>query len=174
MSGKKVNSPRLSFVAQKRTKIADDDAASMKHACEAATHQVGLQIQNLLFPTPIQGSFIIEDLLTTQLRSLRDAPPQCVDAGENIGLEEPELYRFDISMEGKPVFMDLPCEPGVFYARSGYLELYNHIASQWNSKRFRVILQGNAGTGKSWFQMYALKRLLEDKGRKFEIVIRQV
>ena len=33
---------------------------------------------------------------------------------------------------------------------------------------------GNAGTGKSWFQVYALKQLLDDVERKFDIVIRQV
>lgn len=77
------------------------------------------------------------------------------------------------------LFLDLGCQPQIFYARAGYQELYDCVASRWDehaTKRlFRVILQGNAGTGKSWFQVYALKKLLSEGGqRKFDIVICQV
>jgi hypothetical protein len=96
--------------------------------------------------------------------------------GENIGSEKPpELYRYNVDMQGSPDFMNLACEPEVFYERSGYRELYDHLASQWSiKKKFRVILQGkNAGTGKSWFQVYASKRLLDDdEERKFDNYLR--
>ena len=42
------------------------------------------------------------------------------------------------------------------------------------SEEYRVVLLGNAGTGKSWFQLYALKQLLSCDQRDYDIVIRQV
>ena len=154
--------------------MTDDDDHSMKDAHEAATDSIRQKIKNLTGRAIIRGSFELLDLQTEQLQSLRDAQPQRVHAGENVGWAESELYRYNISMAGSPIFLDLACEPEVFYARSGYPELFQHVARKWSEKKFRVILQGNAGTGKSWFQVYALKQLLDDQERKFDVIIRQV
>ena len=161
-----------------KTAMADnnsDDDASMTAAHEETADVIRRKISNLAANETIHGTFERKTLQTEQLKSLRDAQPQSVVADENIGSEAPELHRYNISMEASPVFLGLACEPEVFYARRGYRELHDYVAGQWDDrKKFRVILLGNAGTGKSWFQVYALKRLLDDPERKFDIVIRQV
>jgi hypothetical protein len=163
-TNKKVNTHN----ENKDTKMSDADE-SMRDAPEV----IRLKIQNLANSQSIQGSFEVVNLFTKQLRSLRDVCGKLVEAGDDIGSEK--LSYYDVDMGGSKVFMNLACKPAGFYERSGYRELYDYIAAKWNSKdEFRVILLGNAGTGKSWFQVYALKRLLDDTGREFDIIIRQV
>lgn len=155
--------------------MTDDDDHFMEDTHEVSTDSIGQKIQKLSGRATIHGSFELLEIDTEQFRSLRDAKPYRVYGSENVGWADSDIYRYDISMESSPLFLDLPCEPDVFYARSGYRELYEHIACKWSEKKkFRVILHGNAGTGKSWFQIYALKQLLDDEERKFDIVIRQV
>ena len=154
--------------------MTDDDDHFMEDAHEASTDSIRQKIQNLAGRARIRGSFELLEVHTEQLRSLRNAQPYRVGASENVGTAESQVYRYDVSMTDSPFFLDLACESEVFFARSGYRELYKHVACKWREKKFRVILLGNAGTGKSWFQVYALKQLLDDVERKYDIVIRQV
>ena len=46
--------------------------------------------------------------------------------------------------------------------REGYDELYEDIQALWKTDGAnKVVLVGNAGTGKSWYQLYILRRLLK-------------
>ena len=123
----------------------------------------------------VKGSFKVSLVSTKQLKALRDAQPEKVTMEQNVGSDLPELFRYHITTESS-LFLDLPCKPGRFYVRSGYKELFDHVCEEWKGKFFRVCLLGNAGTGKSWFQIYALKQLLDtqEQEREYDIVIRQV
>ena len=123
----------------------------------------------------VKGSFEVNLVSTKQLKALRDAQPEKVTMQQNVGSDLPELFRYHITTQNW-LFLDLTCEPGRFYVRSGYKELFDHVCEEWKGKFFRVCLLGNAGTGKSWFQIYALKQLLDtqEQEREYDIVIRQV
>ena len=108
----------------------------------------------------VKGSFEVNLVSTKQLKALRDAQPEKVTMQQNVGSDLPELFRYHITTENW-LFLDLTCEPGRFYVRSGYKELFDHVCEEWKGKFFRVCLRGNAGTGKSWFQIYALNQLLD-------------
>jgi hypothetical protein len=50
-------------------------------------------------------------------------------------------------------------ESNIIYVRHFYEALYQVLLkNHWSSKTYRVVLTGNAGTGKSWFQAYALRK----------------
>ncbi len=126
-------------------------------------------------------SFTLDEFGTAQLRSLHTAQPHTIEVNDanDIESEANILTRYDIEVDlgSRGAFLDLVCGPKRFYVRQGYDELYEYVAEYWQSQdQYRVVLLGNAGTGKSWFQVYALKQLLncdKDK-REFDIVIRQV
>ena len=128
------------------------------------------------------SSFYFQDIDTTQLQSLRTAQPHTIeiraDDSDNLGGETNKiLERYDITFDHNvKFFLDLACKPKKFYVREGYKELYEYICELWGSENEHVVLLGNAGTGKSWFQVYALKQLLtcDQEKREYDIVIRQV
>jgi hypothetical protein len=60
----------------------------------------------------------------------------------------------------------------VIYFRHFYEKLYQVLLKHWSSPECALLLIGNAGTGKSWFQAYALRQLVQDSTYKF--VVRQV
>lgn len=137
----------------------------------------------------IGGTFEENPQEKKQLQSLRDSVPTLVETPQqsNVGADLPKLLRHDIAMDAPfSNFLGLMCEPPCFYERSGYAELYQHVAQKWEGKRPRVVLLGNAGTGKSWFQIYALKKLLDSHKCKsstatgaaakpdYDLVVRQV
>ena len=71
--------------------------------------------------------------------------------------------------------MQLALASSNLYIRSGYLALYEAICQAWLGDNYRVSLIGNAGTGKSLFQLYALRQLLVNReGCDYDFVIRQV
>ena len=122
----------------------------------------------------VRGAFEYMPYDTDQLRALRDAQGRNVTLDESVGSDISNLIRYDILATSSEPFLFLPCKPGHFYVRNKYKELYQSISDKWTSEFFRVVLLGNAGTGKSWFQVYALKCLLDCKERAYDIVIRQV
>lgn len=130
-----------------------------------------------LLEDEVEGTFKLNKKQTHQLRKLQEAQPSNVDPGQNLGSKQAEVCRYDLCLTDSQYFLKLFCESRAFYTRSGYEELYKQIAMQWENKtKHRVILLGNAGTGKSWFQVYALKRLLDqtNQERKYDIIIRHV
>eukprot|EP00978_Attheya_sp_CCMP212_P049456 scaffold666458_cov67-Attheya_sp.AAC.1 len=75
------------------------------------------------------------------------------------------------------VFLGLQKRGEYMLIRPFYELLYQQVAEMWLlDGENRVLVQGNAGTGKSWFQLYALRRLLQGYGDAHEylFVIRQV
>ena len=71
------------------------------------------------------------------------------------------------------------------YIRNGYGALYEDIQSLWKTPTAKaVVLLGNAGTGKSWYQLYILRRLLRktlhdtreysDDADDYDFIFRQV
>mmetsp|Transcript_722 Transcript_722/g.1430 ORF Transcript_722/g.1430 Transcript_722/m.1430 type:complete len:573 (-) Transcript_722:187-1905(-) len=73
-------------------------------------------------------------------------------------------------------FMGLEKQIDFLIIRPFYDSLYQKIADKWDSKSNRVLLSGNAGTGKSWFQVFALLQLLKgfQVDHNYLFVIRQV
>jgi hypothetical protein len=71
------------------------------------------------------------------------------------------------------LYLDKPGE--IMFTRSFYDALYEQLLVCWTTDNFRVLVKGNAGTGKSWFQLFALRRLMIDYGtaHTFLYVIRQ-
>ncbi|KAL3904351.1 MAG: hypothetical protein SGILL_010103, partial [Bacillariaceae sp.] len=149
--------------------------AEMSDATRSPGDKILTKIKSLLVVDyEIDGSFHILPLETGELQSLRDAQAQAVIVPHSVGSDVPTMSRYDIKLGKEGAFLDLSCEPSLFYARSGYQELYHCISAAWKSKKYRAALIGNAGTGKSWFQIYALKQLMDDNERKYDVVIRQV
>jgi hypothetical protein len=147
----------------------------MPDAARAPGDKISKKIKSLLnVDYEIDGSFQILPVETGELQSLRDAQAQSVIVPHSVGSAVPTVSRYNVKLGKKGAFLDLSCEPSLFYARSGYQELYHCISQAWKSNKYRAALIGNAGTGKSWFQIYALKQLMDDNERKYDVVIRQV
>lgn len=79
------------------------------------------------------------------------------------------------------VFLDVYGMFNFLYIRKGYDELFEDIRTLWKTKGVtKVLLVGNAGTGKSWYQLYILRRLLkrstdfQDDADEYDFVFRQV
>ena len=71
------------------------------------------------------------------------------------------------------LYLEKPGE--IMFTRSFYDALYQQLLACWTTHNRRVLVKGNAGTGKSWFQLFALRRLMIDygTGHDFLYVIRQ-
>ena len=60
------------------------------------------------------------------------------------------------------VFLNVYGRLKFLYICKGYDELYKDIQALWKTDGAnKVVLVGNAGTGKSWYQLYILRRLLK-------------
>ena len=137
---------------------------------------IGNKVKDNLL-TPAYGEwidttgFIYDFLSSTQLKALRNA--QVVPIGfDGIVGEGSQLYGCDV---GKlDFFLRLSSVVDQFYIRDGYDALFAKIKSCWQVKgRKRVTLIGNAGTGKSWFQVYVLQELLRDPSG-YNFIVRHV
>lgn len=64
----------------------------------------------------------------------------------------------------------------LFIERDCFAPLYKRLVDIWTEdKRKKIILSGNAGIGKSWFQIYFLHRLLTERQNSlFRFAVRQV
>jgi hypothetical protein len=71
---------------------------------------------------------------------------------------------------------ELEKESDFMFGHECYPLLYEELKQQWNKTKDRVVLLENSGTGKSWFQMYALCRLMLDfnANAEYSFVVRQV
>lgn len=123
-------------------------------------------LSKLIFDTT--NLFYSSDL-SAQVVTLKNAIPEKTTV-------DPRLFGCDLQLGGES-FLGLTTELEKFYIREGYGDLYELLKKTLSTKKpRRVCLIGNAGTGKSWYQVYVLRRLLleEDTNREFELVVRQV
>lgn len=88
--------------------------------------------------------------LTAELRKLKEAQLKQV--------EDSTLSYLDVDV-GLGMF-GLTTDIKKLYIRQGFQSLYDLLGRIWRSEEpHRVGLIGNAGTGKSWYQVYVLRRL---------------
>jgi hypothetical protein len=173
------------YLALQNEQLSNNMAdVSMGDAHVAATGESGVdKIKNkikalLTYDFGVEGTFKLDPIATTQLQSLHGAKLTKVILENNFGFDATGLDVYDVHVTKGSQFLQLACIPSKFYVRQGYDDLFQHVSRMWDGKEFhRVCLIGNAGTGKSWFQIYALKRLLmaaQNKEPKYDLVIRQV
>jgi hypothetical protein len=98
-----------------------DRDAEMPDAARAPGDKISKKIKSLLnVDYEIEGSFQILPVGTGELQSLRDAQAQAVIVPHSVGSAVPAMSRYNIKLGNKGAFLDLSCEPSLFYARSGY------------------------------------------------------
>jgi hypothetical protein len=61
----------------------------------------------------------------------------------------------------------------LYFERNFYNELYRNIFKIWETHK-HIGLDGKAGVGKSWFQIYMLRRLLHENDDRYHFVVHQV
>jgi hypothetical protein len=69
--------------------------------------------------------------------------------------------------------LEFPKGSKVVYFRDFYEKLYQVMLKHWSSYQRALVLTGTSGTGKSWFQAYALRRLAQEDST-YKFVVRQV
>ena len=84
-----------------------------------------------------------------------------------------EIKFLDLGHSEK--FLGLEKQGRYFFVRPCYESLYQQVAAWSVRGADRVLVYGKAGTGKSWFQFYALRRLLQGYGQEHQylFVLRQ-
>ena len=124
----------------------------------------------------IQGSLKLNRPSTKQLRALKKSQLEVILPAEKVGSTYRKLHCYSLPQPEKGGFLQLHFKPWKFYVRDGYKELYDAVCKKWEGDHFRVCLIGNAGTGKSMFQLFVLKQLLQqpEHERKYDLVVRQV
>ena len=140
----------------------------------AQRHPMAEKLESLMeFPRTVKGTFELDHRLTFQLQALQSSERQ------DVHVDDLEDYCQPMSCYNVPTskkhFMRLALKSSNLYVRSGYRRLYDEICKQWLKDEYHVCLIGNAGTGKSLFQLYVLKQLLSEReDSKYDFVIRQV
>ena len=105
--------------------------------------------------------------MTRQCGSLRSLAPT--------EFSDPEGMSF-LDVGPNTEFLSLQKRGRYLLIRPCYDALYEAVVKAWSSWSDRILVKGNAGTGKSWFQLYVLRKLLLGYGTEHEylFVIRQV
>jgi hypothetical protein len=101
-----------------------------------------------------------EPSISASLASLKNAPkvkivPEQVEAGD-CEFGRTHIIAHDITGAHFP---ELNVNGGKFYSRECYPGLYAAVGRVWKAGFNRVAVIGNAGTVKSWFQIYCLLQL---------------
>ena len=116
---------------------------------------------------------------TWNLEALQNSTPMPVVA--TMGGEGTPLIACHIGHFEGGKFLDIFGRLEFLYIREGYDELYEDIQALWKTDGVnKVVLVGNAGTGKSWYQLYILRRLLkrstdyQNDADDYDFVFRQV
>ena len=110
----------------------------------------------------VDSKFSLEhdDASTWNLEALKNSTPMPVVA--TMGGEGTPLIACHIGHFEGGVFLNVFGRLTFLYIRKGYDELYEDIQALWKTNGAnKVVLVGNAGTGKSWYQLYILRRLLK-------------
>lgn len=110
----------------------------------------------------IDNGFAFEKNLpaTEELRRLAESVAEPLPSAQRGG-EGTSLSACNIQHKKGKLFLGVYGAFECLYIREGYDALYDALRVQWRTETaYSVILLGNAGTGKSWYQMYALRRLL--------------
>jgi hypothetical protein len=120
--------------------------------------------------------FVLKADKSVAAKAIRDAAEEKlpVDAKFDSDRENVMVYCLakDFDVGG-----DLEKESDFMFGREFYPLLFEELKKQWTTDHRRVGLIGNSGTGKSWFQMYALRRLMldfDDAQGGYSFVVRQV
>lgn len=106
-------------------------------------------------------SFNYNFALTKDLRALKQSTavqiPQAAFGGEGASLWACQLNGVSKTKR----CLNLQGEVDTLYIRDAYDALYDDIQRLWKTDTmYGVVLLGNAGSGKSWYQLYVLRRLL--------------
>ena len=132
----------------------------------------------------VDSKFSLEhhDEGTWDLGALRNSTPMPVVT--TMGGEGTPLITCRIGHFEGGDFLDVYGRLKFLYIRKGYDELYEDIQALWKTdganRANKVVLVGNAGTGKSWYQLYILMRLLkhstdyQNDADDYDFVFRQV
>ena len=119
-----------------------------------------LKDQRLKAEVDSQFSLEHDDASTWNLEALKNSTPMPVVA--TMGGEGTPLIACHIGHFEGGEFLDVYGRLKFLYIRKGYDELYEDIQVLWKTDGAnKVVLVGNAGTGKSWYQLYILRRLLK-------------
>ena len=119
-----------------------------------------LKDQRLKAKVDTKFSLEHHDEHTWDLGALRNSTPMPVVA--TMGGEGTPLIACHIGHFEGGKFLDVYGRLEFLYIREGYDELYEDIQALWKTDGAdKVVLVGNAGTGKSWYQLYILRRLLK-------------
>jgi hypothetical protein len=97
-------------------------------------------------------------------------------SAELTDFSDPEGMSF-LDVGSNPLFLSLEKRGKYLLIRPFYESLYQQVVEKWSSDgEDRVLVLGNAGSGKSWFQPYALRKLFLGYGVEhgYLFVIRQV
>ena len=123
----------------------------------------------------LQFSFQMES--TEELAMLRDSIGDPVAA-------RGDTKVFCIPAQGEFLMNLSVRKSNIYVERDCYSKLYDVLMSIWTAEgtegtsKEKIILTGNSGVGKSWFQVYMLRRLLNDcvtqDNPHFRFVLRQV
>jgi hypothetical protein len=113
--------------------------------------------------------------LSEDLKYIKNWAPQSTGNNTSCGLatylldrEQDEILADQCSLLGHAMR-----DSRLLFERNFYDQLYTKITTLWNNST-RIILTGNSGTGKSLFQIYLLRRLLnEEKPYKYQFVVHQ-
>ena len=130
-----------------------DDAWTTGHGNEQTIHDKIRRMLGPQYESTLQRShFELAPVDTEQLKSLQKAeahPIPIMEADESLyglaerGEERDILTRYAIAVNNDNLFLDLACEPKMFYVREGYKELYKYVSEYWMSgNRNRVVLLG--------------------------------
>jgi hypothetical protein len=109
---------------------------------------------------------------------LRKESKQCslLRSAELTDFSDPGGMSF-LDVGSDSLFLSLEKRGKYLLIRPFYESLYQQVVEKWSSYgEDRVLVQGNAGSGKSWFQPYALRKLFQGYGDEhgYLFVIRQV
>mmetsp|Transcript_35262 Transcript_35262/g.85347 ORF Transcript_35262/g.85347 Transcript_35262/m.85347 type:complete len:628 (-) Transcript_35262:248-2131(-) len=180
--------------------VTGTGTSSIKKRLQDTAVVTPLAVEQALGRLDINESFV----LSTELETLKNLEGKEMTLADTEDLEDIQdvpagMKVYSLApLEGslREDFLDLDKRKSGFYVeRSVFSSLYDAIMEIWNNEldagkgkvipRHRVILTGNAGIGKSWFQVYVLRRLLSQQqeeeqasgtasGTLFDFVVRQV
>ena len=162
--------------------LAENADVAMEDAATTATEEeLQVRIANKIksdLRKPRVGSFMdkfskltYEPVISDELQELKNAEAHPIDFGQTTG-EGSQLFGCNVDRTSE--FLGLQSVLKKFYIRDGYDALFNKILTCWQDEmESKVTLIGNAGTGKSWFQVYVLRELLRNRNG-YKYIIRQV